>query len=297
MWICGAHGPHLKEAGILEEIQLANCHRNPYSNYSIWDSVLYEKVAFCPNLTVMLNSTCTDALCANGQIEAIEVWQMTTQTRSTIEAKIFVDCSGDSILAPLTGAFYRWGRESQDEFGEDIQPTAADGKTRGNSLLLQIRRYVGPQILTQNDVAAGGRFDDIVAYGGWSMDDHHPGGLLYPGQSTLFHPAPSPYGIPFGSLYSANVSNLMFAGRNISVTHAALSSTRVMGTTSLLGQAAGTAAALCSLRHCSPSELHANHMRQLQKNLMDDDCWLPGYTRESSPWTNEDAGAKSRGST
>ncbi len=386
MWICGAHGPNLKEAGILEEIQLANCHRNPYSNYSIWDSVLYEKVAFCPNLTLMLNATCTDARCSDGRIEAIDVWQLTSQTRWVIEAKTFVDCSGDSILAPLTGALHRWGRESREEFGEDIQPEIADGKTMGNSLLLQIRkfrdpepfiapkwayefdddkhiasrvggtgighnywwlevgglndtihdaeairhelmcisygiwdyfknrapltirkkvepwslewvgslpgkresrRYVGPKILTQNDVAEGGKFEDVVAYGGWSMDDHHPGGLLYPGKATLFHPAPAPYGIPFGTLYSANVSNLMFAGRNVSVTHAALSSTRVMGTTSLLGQAAGTAAALCSLQNCSPSELRADHIRLLQRKLMDDDCWLPGFSRESSPLTRE----------
>ena len=110
------------------------------------------------------------------------------------------------------------------------------------------RRYVGDHILTQNDVRAGGPFEDIVAYGGWSMDDHHPAGILYPGRPTIFHPAPSPYGIPYRSLYSRNVTNLLFAGRNISVTHAALSSTRVMATCSLLGQAAGTAAALCVRR-------------------------------------------------
>ena len=81
------------------------------------------------------------------------------------------------------------------------------------------RRYVGDHILTQNDVRDGGAFEDIVAFGGWSMDDHHPAGLLYPGKPTLFHPAPSPYGIPYRSLYSRNVANLLFAGRNISVTH------------------------------------------------------------------------------
>ena len=73
------------------------------------------------------------------------------------------------------------------------------------------RRYVGDHILTQNDIRAGGRFDDIIAYGGWSMDDHHPAGLCYPGYPTIFHPAPSPYGIPYRCLFSKNVANLLLA--------------------------------------------------------------------------------------
>ena len=109
-------------------------------------------------------------------------------------------------------------------------------------------RYVGDHVLTQNDVQSEGRFADLVAYGGWTMDDHHPAAFRYPGQPTIFHPAPSPYGIPYRSLYSRNIGNLLFAGRNISATHMAVDSTRVMGTTALLGQAAGTAAAV-AVRH------------------------------------------------
>lgn len=383
MWICGAHGRNNKETGILEEIQLENCYRNPFANYSIWDSVLYEKVCFCPNLTLHLNASCCDAVCENGRIESIRAWQLTTQTWLTIGANIFIDCSGDSILAPLSGAETRWGRESCEEFDEDIEPPRADRKTMGNTLLLQIqkvetaqpytppvwayrfddpqhfesrigasgmghnywwlelgglqdtiadaetirheltcvafgiwdyfknrapaklraqyeewdlawvgalpgkrenRRYVGPHILTQNDVRAGGQLEDIVAYGGWSMDDHHPGGLLYPGKPTIFHKAPSPYGIPYRTLHSVNVKNLMCAGRNISVTHAALSSIRVMGTTAIIGQAAGTAAALCIKHDCLP---RAAPVAELQRRLMDADCWLPGLTRAASDWMRE----------
>ncbi len=49
------------------------------------------------------------------------------------------------------------------------------------------RRYVGDHILTQNDIRAGGRFDDIIAYGGWTMDDHHPG-MAQPGHSGRMAP-------------------------------------------------------------------------------------------------------------
>ncbi len=140
-------------------------------------------------------------------------------------------------------------------------------------------RYVGDTILTQSDILAGGQFDDLVAYGGWTMDDHHPGGLSHRGAATIFHKTPSPYGIPYGCLYSKNVDNLLFAGRNISTTHMALSSTRVIATCALLGQAVGTAAALAVRYACTPRQVGQGHLAELQSSLMDDDAYLPWRTR------------------
>jgi len=379
MWICGAHGEHNKETGILEELQLENQFLNPSGNYSLWDGVLWGKIRLQPNLTTFLNCSCTDAEMDGQKIVAIKAWELTSQTWHKIHAKLFIDCSGDSILAPVTGADFRTGREARAEFNEDIQPLQADAKTMGNSLLIQFRhtdepqqfiapawaykfesaadlpfringvnghnfwwlevgglrdtikdaeairdelmrvtygvcdyiknraperkeaenwaiewigalpgkrenrRYLGDHVLTQNDVRNGGRFDDLIAYGGWSMDDHHPAGIYFPGKPTIFHPAPAPYGIPYRSLYSRNIPNLLFAGRNISVTHAALSSTRVMATCALLGQAAGTAAALCVRDSRLPRDLSSGApLRELQRTLMDDDSWLPTFTREVS---------------
>jgi hypothetical protein len=74
----------------------------------------------------------------------------------------------------------------------------------------------------------------------------------------------------------------MMAGRNISVTHAALSSTRVMATTSLIGQAAGTAAAMCIRHRCDPASIYPTHIPELQRTLMNDDVWLPGIERPRS---------------
>jgi len=142
------------------------------------------------------------------------------------------------------------------------------------------RRYVGDHILTQNDVRAEGRFDDIVAYGGWSMDDHFPEGFYHQGGCpTIFHPVPSPYGIPYRCLYSKNIDNLFFAGRNISVTHTAMSSCRVMLTCSILGQAVGTAAALAVKHGLSPRGVYERKLVELQNQLMDDDCFLPWKQR------------------
>ena len=386
MWVCGAQGKNKRETGLLEEIMLENLYRNPDRNYSVWDSVLYE-LAFCQErLTLLLNCTCLDCQTENGRIRSVTGWQMTTQTFHTVEAALFADCSGDSVLAPLSGALFRYGRESAGEFGEDIAPAEADRKTMGMSCLIQAReeprpstfippkgtyrftkedlpyripnmddpyenfwymelggeddaiadtervrdellkvaygvwdyvknapenreknknwrldwvgmlpgkresrRYVGDHIMTQHDVRSGGRFDDLVAYGGWSMDDHDPAGFRSAGAPTVFHPAPSPYGIPFRCLYSKNIENLLFAGRNISVTHAAMSSTRVMATCALCGQAVGTAAAIAVKEGLTPRGVSETKIQELQRLLMDDDCWLPGFTRAIPPLTKEAA--------
>ena len=73
----------------------------------------------------------------------------------------------------------------------------------------------------------------------------------------------------------------MFAGRNISVTHAAMAASRVMATCAIIGQAAGTAASLAIRYGISPREVGA-HMDELQQTLMTDDCWLPGLSRRIS---------------
>lgn len=140
------------------------------------------------------------------------------------------------------------------------------------------RRYVGKYVITQNDVEAGGRFDDIVAYAGWTMDDHFPEGFYYTkGYPTIFHPAPTPWGIPLRCMISKNIKNLCFAGRNVSVTHAALSSSRVMATCSILGQALGTAVA----QAIKEKEAIENvDIKKLQQSLMNDDCYIPWHKRE-----------------
>ncbi len=142
------------------------------------------------------------------------------------------------------------------------------------------RRYIGKYIVTQNDVRGGGNFEDVVAYGGWSMDDHFPAGFYYQeGHPTIYHSAPSPWGIPLRALISKNISNLLFAGRNISVTHTALSSSRVMATCALLGQAVGTAVSYALRDNKNIDEID---VPKLQQRLMQNDVMLPRLKREVS---------------
>ena len=371
MWIGGAHGKDNREGGIIEEIFLENFYRNTALKFPIWDSILYEKAKAEENLTLLLNTSCLDAVMDGDKILSIKAWQSNAETFHTITATYFADCSGDSILAPLTKAKYMYGREAKSDFGETIPPDVADKKTMGMSCLFQIRetdhkiefipptwaykyetdadlpfkdhhkndnfwwieiggewdcihdtdrcrdellkicygvwdhmknrgehgvenwelewigflpgkresrRYIGKYIVTQNDVEAEGRFEDIVAYAGWSMDDHFPEGFYYTkGHPTIYHPAPQPWGLPLRCMISENVENLIFAGRNISVTHAALSSSRVMATCAILGQALGTAVAQAIHDGCAVENVD---IPKLQQTLMEDDCYIPWHTRE-----------------
>ncbi|MBR2961770.1 MAG: FAD-dependent oxidoreductase [Alistipes sp.] len=146
-------------------------------------------------------------------------------------------------------------------------------------------RFVGPHILTQHDVLSGGHFPDVVAYGGWTLDDHHPDAFHKKGRISVEYDVPQGFGIPFGVLYSVNVPNLMFAGRDISATHMGLSATRVMATCALLGQAAGTGVAVAIEKGVMPAEVHAKHIAQVQTMLEDDDCLLPYRWRKVSDLT------------
>jgi len=145
------------------------------------------------------------------------------------------------------------------------------------------RRLVGDHILTQHDLAGAARFEDAVAIGGWPMDDHPPGGFdraeLPP---TVQVKTKEVYNIPLRSLYSRNISNLMMAGRNISASHVAFTSTRVMATCAVEGQAVGTAAAMCVKERLTPRGLcrDRNKIRELQQILLRDDQTISGVRNE-----------------
>ena len=137
------------------------------------------------------------------------------------------------------------------------------------------RRIEGDHMLTQQDLMGlNGDFEDAVAIGGWGLDEHPPGGFddteKRPFVSTKL---PGVYNIPLRALYSKDIPNLMMAGRNASCTHVAFTSTRVMATCAVMGQALGTAAAHCVAHDLSPRQLYENkqQLAALQQTLLRDD--------------------------
>ncbi|MBQ4562855.1 MAG: FAD-dependent oxidoreductase [Lachnospiraceae bacterium] len=139
------------------------------------------------------------------------------------------------------------------------------------------RRIEGDYLLNENDVRSNRIFPDAVAYGGWQMDEHVPGGIMdfdkLPSRILNFDGC---YTIPYRCFYAKDVENVMLAGRDISTTKMAFGSTRVMGTCAVGGQAAGTAAALAVKYGCSP-RMVGEYIDELQQILLRDDCYIPGF--------------------
>ncbi|RAV20187.1 FAD-dependent oxidoreductase [Paenibacillus contaminans] len=140
----------------------------------------------------------------------------------------------------------------------------------------EYRRFVGDYVLNQNDVLAQRPFEDRVAYGGWSIDLHPPQGVYSTEHGSKHLHTDGIYHIPFRSLYSANVDNMLMAGRDISATHVAFGTTRVMATCAVIGEAAGTGAALCAQKGITPRELYASHLAELQQTLLRQDASVIG---------------------
>jgi len=380
--------PWAREGGIIEELVLTERFNNFTSRREsqindVWDLVLYDKCRQEKNLFLYLNTNIRRVKKEKNRLLSVFASQLGSERELEIRGNLFVDATGDGVVAYLAGAEYRMGREARDEFNEKWAPSKPDMGIMGSSLLFAVRdvgkpvpfrppswaekypaesitlktrfhnrlpghwwievgfpyhtifdnekirdelmrhvlgvwdhlknqedhgfsnyaldwiakvpgkresrRIIGNYILTGNDVMQGRIFPDVVAFGGWYFDLHTPGGILAKDK------APEPvigdakkmdiravpvYSIPLRSLYSKNIENLFLAGRDISVTHVALGSTRLMGTCAAMGQAVGTCAWLCKKENILPKEIYPERINILQQQLLKDDHYVPGVKNE-----------------
>lgn len=139
----------------------------------------------------------------------------------------------------------------------------------------ETRRLMGDYILNQNDCVSARHFEDVIGHSGWMLDIHAVDGIFSTSGPFDSHEKIPVCEIPYRCLYSKNIDNLMMAGRNVSVTHYALGTVRVQGQTSVMGQAAGTAAALAIHHGTSPRGVYQKHIRQLQQTLLKNDQFIP----------------------
>ena len=146
------------------------------------------------------------------------------------------------------------------------------------------RRVIGHHVQTQADLeGAWKQRDDGVSIGGWNFDDHPPEGFDAPDKRPFVSvKIPEVYNIGFDALRSRDVSNLLMAGRNISNSHVAFTSTRVMATCACTGQAVGTAAALCVEHDVDPAGLRADPrlFERYRQRLLRDDQTIRGVVNE-----------------
>ena len=135
------------------------------------------------------------------------------------------------------------------------------------------RRLLGDFILKEQDITDYVLYPDASAPTTWTIDLHYPdpkNTAHFPDKefkSIAVHKKIHPYPIPYRCFYSRNIDNLFMAGRNISVTHVALGTVRVMRTTGIMGEVVGMAASIASRNNTNPRGVYQNHLDEL-KDLM-----------------------------
>lgn len=368
----------VRETGIIDELRVENLYRNPTGAPEFLSLLMREAINSEPNVDLFLNTYARAVLMASkDRIEAIKADQMMTEKNFCFNASVFIDATGDGVIAAKAGAEFRWGREAAADFGESLAPKVADKKTlpsciqfylkdmgqptpfsppswayrypsdedlphRGtepcdwqfrnfcggfwwlscggdrstitdnesiyeellrvlmgiwdhmknhgdhgaeNYALMWItpfpgkresRRVVGDFMLSQQDLIEARSFADAVAYGGWPIDLHPPEGVFSKEPPNMTFPLARPYQIPFRCLYSKNIDNLMFAGRNISCSHVAMGSTRIMATCGVIGQACGVGASIAVQQQCTPRGVGQDHISQVQQTLLRQGVFIPG---------------------
>lgn len=372
---------YAREGGLSEEIRLrmeAYNRGGGYDCLALLDAVYFDMIYEEKNITLLLNTGIFSCDVENGKICRCLARHAVSNVVFELVSPMYIDATGNGVLAFEAGAHYTKGREGKGDFHERKAPDEADSCTMGNTFYFETidcgrkvtftppafarnvknmdfikninrpgyyrglsvkgahwsfeyggqmdiiydsedidlelrrlvygiwdyiknsgkypeaenyalkrvyaksgaresRRFLGDYVLTQNDIEEKRSFEDAVCVGGWPMDVHAPGGIYDPAPATDFIPVTGMYQIPFRCLYSRDIDNLMFAGRDVSVSHIALGSTRVMATCGCMGQAVGTAAACCKELQTTPRKLASDHCRMLQDRLVRADQTILGY--------------------
>lgn len=135
------------------------------------------------------------------------------------------------------------------------------------------RRIIGEFVLREQDLKNNVIYPDGSASTSWYIDQHYPdpeNSLRFPGQEYLSCGHLDPMGfypIPYRCFYSKDIVNMFMAGRDISVSHIALGTVRVMRTTAMMGEVVGMAATICRRRRCLPRDVYYTHLETLKQMM------------------------------
>ncbi len=132
------------------------------------------------------------------------------------------------------------------------------------------RRLIGEFVLREQDLKQNVIYPDASASTSWYIDQHYPdpeNSRLFPGREYLSCGHLDPLGfypIPYRCFCSKDITNMFMAGRNISVSHIALGTVRVMRTTAMMGEVVGMAAAVCRRRKALPRDVYESYLEDLK---------------------------------
>ncbi|MEZ4773230.1 MAG: FAD-dependent oxidoreductase [Bacteroidia bacterium] len=157
LWVLGAtshmgnNNRWAREGGVVDEILVENTYRNPEGNGIIYDTILLEKVLAEPNIRLLLNTAVYEAEKSSDNLISKAIgFCSQNSTRYELTAPLFCDASGDGILGFLSGAAFRMGAESADEFDEPFAPSEEYGNLLGHSIYFMTKdvgkpvKYVAP---------------------------------------------------------------------------------------------------------------------------------------------------------
>ncbi len=150
------------------------------------------------------------------------------------------------------------------------------------------RRFVGAHVMKQTEIQRRDLYPDRIAFGGWVIDDHLKEGIQVLDKRPSFEDVSvercmvAPYSVPLQSLFAREVSNLFFAGRNMSASRVVFCSLRVQCTLAPIGQAAGTAAAFCVTQKRRPVDLTPGDVAAIQQTLLREGAYIPHLANNDS---------------
>ena len=166
------------------------------------------------------------------------------------------------------------------------------------------RQLLGDVILTKEDIVGKKAFPDGTVPTTWDIDLHYPKEQYAKGvaekdpfiSKAVFDKGVDRkhgYPVPYRCFYSRNVDNLFMAGRNVSVTHEAFGTVRVMKTGGMIGEVVGKATSVALKNHCTPREVYERYFPELQtlmqqpgaarRKTLEDPIALPaGYVAPSA---------------
>ena len=134
-----------REGGVLDELVVENMYRNPEGNALIFDTILLEKVWEEENITLLLNTPVFATHKANeSTISGVSAFCSQNSTQYEVTALFFCDASGDGIVGFQSGAAFRMGAESREEFEEAFAPSKEYGELLGHSIYFMSKNVGKP---------------------------------------------------------------------------------------------------------------------------------------------------------
>lgn len=154
VWTCGATSlganRYATETGIIGELCMENLFRNPEGNPVLFDAVLLDFVRREENLSLYQNCCADDVKLENGLLTSVSALQRGTGKRYKFSSPLFIDATGDGVVAHLAGSEEMFGCEARAQFGEDAAGEEESDATLGSTLLFYVKnqgkkvRYVRP---------------------------------------------------------------------------------------------------------------------------------------------------------